>query len=140
MTYNTDLQSNNVELQEILNTINTLPEAGGGGGAAIETCTVTFSDSTNYAASVLENGEIVTRHGYLESDNPFVPLSIENVVKNSVMYLGICLVEGGYDYAYEGCTVLYNLGSSYGTIISVDGDVLIEKDVKDDVENPDIDW
>lgn len=31
MVYNTNLQSNNAELQKILNTINSLPEAGSGG-------------------------------------------------------------------------------------------------------------
>lgn len=38
-TYNTTLQSNNIDLQSILNTINELPDAGSG-GAAVETCTV----------------------------------------------------------------------------------------------------
>lgn len=37
--YNSTLQSNNTDLQAILNTINELPSAGGGGGS-IETCTV----------------------------------------------------------------------------------------------------
>lgn len=32
MTYNIDLQNNNIGLQEILETINNLPEAGGSGG------------------------------------------------------------------------------------------------------------
>ena len=33
MSYNEDLQSNNAELQAILNTVNELPDAGGGGRA-----------------------------------------------------------------------------------------------------------
>jgi hypothetical protein len=35
MSYKTDLQSNNVDLQNILNTINSLPDAGSGGGGDI---------------------------------------------------------------------------------------------------------
>lgn len=34
MSYNTDLQNNNTSLQEILATINNLPEAGSGGGSS----------------------------------------------------------------------------------------------------------
>ena len=33
MTYNTELQNNNAELQSILATVNALPDAGGGGGS-----------------------------------------------------------------------------------------------------------
>ena len=43
MSHKTELQSNNVDLQSILATINALPEAGGGGGVSVETCNVTFS-------------------------------------------------------------------------------------------------
>lgn len=38
MSYNADLQNNNADLQAILNTINSLPNAN---GAAVELCTVT---------------------------------------------------------------------------------------------------
>ena len=36
MSYKTELQSNNLDLQAILNTVNNLPEAGGGGGVTPE--------------------------------------------------------------------------------------------------------
>lgn len=52
MSYKSDLQSNNTDLQSILDTINSLPEAGSGGGS-VETCTVTIT-SNDGSASVLE--------------------------------------------------------------------------------------
>ena len=36
MSYNTDLQNNNTSLQEILATVNSLPEAGGSSGGGLE--------------------------------------------------------------------------------------------------------
>ena len=36
MSYNTDLQNNNTSLQEILATVNSLPEAGGSSGSGLE--------------------------------------------------------------------------------------------------------
>lgn len=40
--YNQMLQTNNSSLEDILTQINNLPEAGGGGGVSVETCTITF--------------------------------------------------------------------------------------------------
>lgn len=41
MSQKTDLQSNNIDLQSILDIINNLPDAGGGSsGGALETCNV----------------------------------------------------------------------------------------------------
>ena len=42
-TYNTTLQSNNIDLQSILDTINELPDVGSG-GATVETCSVEIVD------------------------------------------------------------------------------------------------
>ena len=52
MAYDTDLQSNNAELQEILNTINALPEAGSGGsgGGSLDTCTLKIIDNLGYGS------------------------------------------------------------------------------------------
>ena len=43
MSYKSELQSNNADLQNILDTINSLPEAGGSDDDSIKTCTVTFN-------------------------------------------------------------------------------------------------
>ena len=42
MSYNEELQSNNIDLQGILDTVNALPDAGGSGGGSVETCNVAF--------------------------------------------------------------------------------------------------
>jgi hypothetical protein len=58
MSYNTNLQANNVDLQSILNTINTLPEAG---GMSLETCEVSvylMSDDGFFAYTTVENGVV----------------------------------------------------------------------------------
>lgn len=89
MTYNTDLQSNNVELQEILNTINSLPEAGGGGssggGGAVETCEVTIiqqwgmNDDPELLHlyipyyNILADGSIEAGYEYFTSSGDFEP-------------------------------------------------------------------
>ena len=51
MGFKTELQSNNIDLQTILNKVNALPEAGGGGGASVETCTIILN-STSYGMFV----------------------------------------------------------------------------------------
>lgn len=48
MSYNTELQSNNAELQEILDAVNDLPDAGGGGGG-VETCTIILRPDSDAA-------------------------------------------------------------------------------------------
>ena len=54
MGFKTDLQSNNTDLQTILDAINELPEAGSGGGVTNETCEVTISgvSSSYYPVNV----------------------------------------------------------------------------------------
>lgn len=45
----TKLNQNTASLQEILAAINNLPDAGSGGGGAVDTCTVTVSTNVNAA-------------------------------------------------------------------------------------------
>lgn len=65
MSNKTELQNNNLELQEILADINALPNAGG--GSAIETCTIRVTTPNgeevgvySYAFTLFENGAIAT--------------------------------------------------------------------------------
>lgn len=58
MTYNAELQANNVDLQSILNTINTLPEAG---GMSLETCEVSVylaNDDGFFSYTTVEDGAV----------------------------------------------------------------------------------
>lgn len=86
MSYNTDLQNNNTSLQEILATVNSLPEAGGssGGGVEIETCTVLiYGDSvweTGYYTT-FEDGQIVTKTIPSEDTS----ITLDNVINNSMI-------------------------------------------------------
>lgn len=117
MTYNTDLQSNNVELQEILNTINSLPEAGSGGGTAVETCTV-------YNEQIFD---IVYVTAYVDGSFTTVQInggeSNEQVVKNSLATL--VTSEAIEEFSWDNYTCLdMSLTDIYP--ISIDGDCTIE--------------
>ena len=45
MSNKTRLQTNNTNLQALIDKANALPEAGSGGSASVETCTVTIDDN-----------------------------------------------------------------------------------------------
>lgn len=84
MSYNTNLQANNVDLQSILNTINTLPNAG---GMALETCEVDvylYSVDGFYAYTTIENGELVPKFKPVKAGAAAETIS---VVKNSTVLL-----------------------------------------------------
>lgn len=65
------LSSNTLALQAILDTVNSLPESGSGGGA-VETCSLTLSDdggygSVYYSASALSaDGAIEVAYGEID--------------------------------------------------------------------------
>jgi hypothetical protein len=76
--YNTILQSNNTDLQAILNTINELPEAGNGTNTSDATATSNdiLSDKTAYV-----NGEKIT--GTMPNNNE-INYSIDGINTQSV--------------------------------------------------------
>lgn len=116
MTYNTDLQSNNVELQEILDAVNDLPEAGGGGssgGGTVDTCTINVIDNLGYntvcvVATILnENGEVEIHNPLGNSEGS---KTINNVLCNSALYVKEATTMGKINS--EGMTLV----ESYQTI------------------------
>ena len=90
MSFKTDLQSNNTDLQAILDTINALPEAGSSGGGSVETCTVTITSSTyiEYLCATVATTEGISGCLYNSGGiGDVVTYTIENVLCNS--YIGI---------------------------------------------------
>ena len=67
MSNKTELQANNVELQEILDSVNALPDAGGGGATEAQI----YRDSIRVDA-VSGNNQII----YTCSDLPFTPKAV----------------------------------------------------------------
>ena len=67
MSYNTDLQSNNAELQEILDAVNALPEAGGIDWGTLEVTggVVRFSSDTPSGSASIAHGLSGIPKGYL---------------------------------------------------------------------------
>jgi hypothetical protein len=76
MSQKTDLQSNNTDLQTILNTINNLPEAGsGGGGNEVISINIIYKDvaasiyywnADNQLVSTESTGIIETHSGFVQ--------------------------------------------------------------------------
>lgn len=78
------LSINNSDLQEILDAVNALPEAGGGGGgSSVETCTVTIETNGPPAPGTptfyYVNGSTITPRAITTGDSTL------QVLKNSIM-------------------------------------------------------
>lgn len=91
-TNNDNLEGNNIDLQSILNTINNLPAAGGG-GAEIDTCTVEFESDTrcNVYLTTIENS--ASSLSEYEIAN-YVGLIQENVLCNSLALISSNIAGG----------------------------------------------
>ena len=91
MSNKSELQSNNTDLQTILEMVTNLPEAG----KTINTCSINITTSTGNPTiehliySKLENGSITI--GYIENTQP--PINLDNVVCGSAFF--------GYKDAYS---------------------------------------
>lgn len=79
MSYNTDLQNNNTSLQEILATINNLPEAGSGGGSGggVEWIDIT-SLPTTYAAPAPPGASSTTTY-YLPIEDDVISIIVSGL-------------------------------------------------------------
>lgn len=142
MSQKTDLQSNNTDLQAILNTINNLPEAGSGGSGNIETCTVVIQKDANVGS--ISDGYFNVAFQYLAADgsikegmyvyvtdggNGFdaitgdalggLPLTINNVICNRIMafYANQINEDNGYDWLHENKVELDTMTYSAFVII-----------------------
>lgn len=96
MGYKTELQSNNVDLQTILNKVNALPEAGGGGGGgSVETCTVTFTKWGSFPEPGMGEGIVYYSDGNGAVKNTQYSIlndTVITVAKNSLI-----AIKGGWN-------------------------------------------
>lgn len=89
MSNKTELQANNLELQGILNSVNALPNVGGG----IETWQLKITGASNFTGDSIyipyvgESGQLEFMWGYevlsMSGEDPLVL----NVPKNAILYL-----------------------------------------------------
>ena len=109
MSNKTRLQTNNNNLQSILDTVNSLPSggSGSGGSANVETCSVTNLYTLTVFATTYKNGtfSVICTDG----------LKIENVVVGSIMFV----IGLSRDLELENATLVYNGGSNLA--VSIDG-------------------
>ena len=91
MSNKTRLQTNNTNLQALIDKANALPEAGSGtGGGSVETCTVTIDNEIYYCSwglfySCLIDGKVELVATNLEFESKI----LENVIKNSYITVKI---------------------------------------------------
>ena len=85
MSNKTRLQTNNTNLQELINKANALPDAGSGGGGSVETCTVTLSSDAPSSGTE----SVYYTNGSNEVQTVFFPLFGDSinitVLKNSIL-------------------------------------------------------
>ena len=122
-TYKSKLQASNTNLQEILDAVNALPEAGSGGNS-FETCTVRIDVVTahlyGYCATCFENGNIVTKSSLPDTSNgTFI---IDNVICGKDFALiftirnGAPLINNGEFITYwNQCGAIITASNSQGT-------------------------
>lgn len=107
MSIKTEFQSNNTDIQAILDIVNSLEEAGG--GADIETCSVNIYDLDGIieyvCATVYQDGNIT----YWQVEELTNDVTIENVIKGSC----VCVITGNdMVKVITGATTIYQ--HSYG--------------------------
>ena len=130
MGFKTELQSNNVDLQSILNKINALPEAGSGGGGSsgdagtIETCTVVVNvENPNEisAFALYESYEEVDYGSHVDVYHDISAVDCDfstqfyNVVKNSPIIF----------YTPNEDCVVYSVDESYNNFDLLTGNFII---------------
>lgn len=104
MSYNTDLQNNNIELQAILDTINALPEASGG----LEIPDSIVAGNTPVLAAEKYAAPATTYSSYSD-------IGIQITIPLSGTYKFRWMATGGGSSYYAARTMLYKNGTAAGT-------------------------
>lgn len=117
----TEYGSLNDELESV---INSLPSAGSGGGASVETCTVTVGSPMDLELQYLfwSDGDNVSSDWSAVLDT-YTGGSI-TVAKNSIIYIGLASVPFESISINGDATIIYESGAVY--VVSITGDCSIE--------------
>lgn len=118
--YNTTLQTNNTDLQAILNKVNALPEAGSGGsgGTTVETCTGTIR---SYNIPNPNSVWFLNSNMQPESLTPSAKsVTTFTAVKGSFVYIYGTVTPTSSDLKLNGATLLYS--QNYHIVVSIDSD------------------
>lgn len=103
------LTTNTTSLQAILDAVNALPEAGSGGGASVETCTVNINFTSSGSPDIFAVEGVTTTNGTLDVlDVEFTPsagdtsvFTVEGVVKGTAVSI---IGYGRYSIGGIACT------------------------------------
>lgn len=101
-------------LGELESVINSLPEAGGDGGASVDTCTVILKDMNDctypyfYSIPIYQDGNVTSVSATFTE--PGFEITIPNVICGVEFFIHIYI----YDYIFEGgATLIYNNSDKY---------------------------
>lgn len=91
MSNKTRLQTNNTNLQSLIDKANSLPDISSGGSASIETCTVNITSDNNAIANYMfvtfENDQIGCVYKMTVGSSTSTPMTVSNVVCGSIAYI-----------------------------------------------------
>ena len=128
MSNKTRLQTNNTNLQSLIDKANALPEAGSGGGSAsVDTCRVTIISNgvggalfNSFYYTCYSNSELTSQMSYYRTDNT---TARDEVVKGSII-------------AFTGATNLISITCNGGSVLYCKADhcaVFINQDAPDEI-------
>lgn len=123
------LEQNSTSLDEVLAMVNALPNAGSGGGASVETCTLKLVDNLGYGSfaysifTCIVDGEISYISGMVERGGTTI---IENVARGS----NILLVDQSFNGSWstqnaEMIGTLYGSGTQFALDKEPAGEIII---------------
>ena len=121
MSNKTRLQTNNTNLQALIDKANALPDAGSGGGASVETCTVTISGNYSHINTLVGT----TRDGACGYGGAVSQITTTyEFLKNS--FIAVVLTSGKYSLSLESDALTFVMGTeasspTYYIMITGDG-------------------
>lgn len=132
MSNKTRLQTNNINIQSLIDKANSLPDAGSGGGGSAESYTVTIEGSQNFPLSFSANAYFYDARGgttFYDIWGSNMPYTLTNVSKGMLVLLDRSF-SGALQGAYAVSGDIYDVQNYDGIIaifdVSSDGTIVIE--------------